>query len=268
MDGKDARERIMEAAARLLAERGAEGTSTRAVCEAAGVSQPTLYHHFGHKEGLIEAVVTEGFERALAQKKAEERESGDPVEDLRRGWDDHVAFGVAYPHLYAVMHGKQGARRIPKAAEEASSMLLSLTRRIAGAGRLRMEPELAAQVVWSTVYGVTSMLSSRPDFGRFSALNAVVREAVISAVTLPEREDDAGGATEGREVAGIEALRLLGVLEADETADDEAAGGSGDPLRGFSGAEKELLKEWLGRLAANADRAGAQREQTEKEEER
>lgn len=142
-------------------------------------------------------------------------------------------------------------------------MLLSLTRRIARAGRLGMEPELAAQVVWSTVFGVTSMLSSRPDFGRFGALNAVVREAVISAITLPGREDDAVGAAEGREVAGFGALRLLGVLEA-----DEAGGGSEDPLRGFSGAEASLLKEWLGRLAADADRTGAIREQTDEEEQR
>jgi AcrR family transcriptional regulator len=87
--------KLMKAATKLLAERGAEGTSTRAICEAAGVTQPTLYHHFGDKGGLIEAVVTEGFERALAGKKAKERETDDPVDDLRRGWDDHVSFGVA-----------------------------------------------------------------------------------------------------------------------------------------------------------------------------
>jgi AcrR family transcriptional regulator len=39
----------MKAATKLLAERGPEGTSTRAICEAAGVTQPTLYHHFGDK---------------------------------------------------------------------------------------------------------------------------------------------------------------------------------------------------------------------------
>jgi len=38
MDAKDARERLIEAAAKLLAERGAEETSTRAICEAAGVT--------------------------------------------------------------------------------------------------------------------------------------------------------------------------------------------------------------------------------------
>ena len=237
----------MEAATRLLAERGAQETSTRAICEAAGVTQPTLYHHFGDKEGLIEAVVTEGFERALARKKTGERETDDPIEDLRRGWDDHVAFGMENPHLYAVMHGKLGSGRLPRAAEEASSMLRSLTRRIARAGRLRVEPELAAQAVWAAVYGVTSMLSSQPDFGWHGALSATVREATIAAIVLPEQEDGSGGPVEVAELAKVAALRLLGLLEAGD-------GGSDDLLRGFSEAEAALLKEWLGRLAQGTAR--------------
>ena len=247
MDAKDARARIMEAATRLLAERGAQETSTRAICEAAGVTQPTLYHHFGDKEGLIEAVVTEGFERALARKKAEERETGDPIEDLRRGWDDHVAFGVENPYLYAVMHGKLGAGRLPRAAEEAGSMLRSLTRGIARAGQLRVEPELAAQAIWAAVYGVTSMLSSQPDFGWHVALSVTMREAVISAIALPEREDRSGGQVAGPEKASTEALRLLGLLET-----DDGEGGSEEVLRTFSEAEAALLKEWLGRLSRAA----------------
>jgi AcrR family transcriptional regulator len=194
--------KLMKAATKLLAERGPEGTSTRAICEAAGVTQPTLYHHFGDKGGLIEAVVTEGFERALAGKKAKERETDDPVDDLRRGWDDHVSFGVANPHFYAVMHGRPGLGRLPKAAEEAGSMLRSLTKRIARTGRLRVEQELAAQAVWAAVYGVTSMLSSMPDFGWHEALNVTVREGR----DLRHRSPRAGGQSGGcsRELRGGE----------------------------------------------------------------
>lgn len=267
MDAKDARERLIEATTRLLATRGAEETSTRAICEAAGVTQPTLYHHFGDKKGLIEAVVTEGFERALARKRASERETDDPVEDLRRGWDEHVSFGVENPHLYAVMHGRPGANRgegrLPKAAEGASSMLLSLTRRIARAGRLGVEPELAAQAVWSAVYGVTSMLSSRPSFGWHGALSVTVREAVISAITVPEREDCSSDPVAIPKIASAEALRLLGCLE---TQDGE--GNSEELLRGFSAAEAALLKEWLGRIVRGTARTpGFRQEETHEDEE-
>ena len=49
--------RILEAAAELIAESPDADISTREVCEAAGVSAPSIYHYFGDKEGLLAAVV-------------------------------------------------------------------------------------------------------------------------------------------------------------------------------------------------------------------
>jgi AcrR family transcriptional regulator len=48
---------IARSAARLFATRGYDATSVRDVTEASGVTQPTLYYHFGNKEGLGRAVV-------------------------------------------------------------------------------------------------------------------------------------------------------------------------------------------------------------------
>ncbi len=65
--------------------------ATRAVCEAAGVTQPVLYRLFGDKRGLLDALADAGLER-YTQRKAELEVSDDPSVDLRRGWDDHLAF--------------------------------------------------------------------------------------------------------------------------------------------------------------------------------
>jgi hypothetical protein len=153
------------------------------------------------------------------------------------------------------MHGRPGSGRredgLPKAAEEASSMLLSLTRRIARAGKLKVEPDLAAQVVWAAVYGVTSMLSSRPGLGWHDLLGSTVREAVVSAITVPGREDrPSGTSTIPEELAGAGALRLLGLLE-----NQDGEGGSEEVFRAFPVAEAALLKEWLGRIARGMVRA-------------
>jgi AcrR family transcriptional regulator len=51
-----ARAALREAALRLFAERGYAGTSVRDVAAAAGVSPALLFHHYGSKEGLREAV--------------------------------------------------------------------------------------------------------------------------------------------------------------------------------------------------------------------
>ncbi len=50
-------ERLLAAAARLFADQGYAGAGTRELCAAAGVTQPTLYYHFGNKEGLCRALL-------------------------------------------------------------------------------------------------------------------------------------------------------------------------------------------------------------------
>jgi TetR/AcrR family transcriptional regulator, transcriptional repressor for nem operon len=51
------RERIVRAAAALIGEHGASGTSLDQVRAASGASQSQLYHYFGDKHGLVRAVV-------------------------------------------------------------------------------------------------------------------------------------------------------------------------------------------------------------------
>jgi AcrR family transcriptional regulator len=53
------RVRILEAAVRVLAERGAEGTSIDAVACAAGVGKGTVFRRFGDRSGLFQALMDE-----------------------------------------------------------------------------------------------------------------------------------------------------------------------------------------------------------------
>jgi AcrR family transcriptional regulator len=53
------RVRILEAAVRVLAERGAAGTSIDAVACAAGVGKGTVFRRFGDRAGLFEALMDE-----------------------------------------------------------------------------------------------------------------------------------------------------------------------------------------------------------------
>jgi AcrR family transcriptional regulator len=53
------RVRILEAARRVLAERGAEGTSIDAVANEAGVGKGTVFRRFGDRSGLFQALADE-----------------------------------------------------------------------------------------------------------------------------------------------------------------------------------------------------------------
>lgn len=56
-------ERILSTALDLFAVRGYDATSVREICEAAGITKPTLYHFFGSKDGVLQALVQGGFEQ-------------------------------------------------------------------------------------------------------------------------------------------------------------------------------------------------------------
>lgn len=58
---RGARKRLLREGLRLFLRQGFAAVSTRQICVAAGVTQPSLYHHFGSKEGLYLAVVEEWF---------------------------------------------------------------------------------------------------------------------------------------------------------------------------------------------------------------
>lgn len=224
MNDTGTRDRILQAAARLLAESGGTPVSTRAVCAAAGVGAPTLYHHFGDKDGLLDAVVTYGFERYLAKKRARPS-TGDPVEDLRLGWDAHVEFGLGQPAFYALMYG--GGRPASAASEEGHRILLGMTEEVARAGRLRVPVKTAARMIHAASVGVTlSLIASGGDDPEVSVRT---REAVLAAVTTDKVEDHPSSVS-------AMAITLTSALE-------------GRTPRTLSAAEATLLREWLTRVA-------------------
>ena len=53
----NARERLLETATKLFAEKGYAGTYVREIVEKAGVSKPVLYYYFKSKEGLFYAIL-------------------------------------------------------------------------------------------------------------------------------------------------------------------------------------------------------------------
>lgn len=216
----------MRAASGLLAEGGRQAVSTRAVAAAAGVQAPTIYRQFGDMQGLLDEVAGFGFAEYLRDKRTRER-TEDPVEDLRRGWDLHVGFGLANPAFYKLMYGDPRPETKPAAPLEAEEILRELVRRIAEAGRLRVGVERAAQMLHAAGSGVTLTLIGVEPEDRDPALSDMAREAVIAAIIT----DGPAPATPGPVSA---AIALRAVLPQTSALSDH---------------ERALLQEWLDRVA-------------------
>lgn len=230
------RERIVVAAAELLAEGGREAVSTRVVSAAAGVQAPTIYRLFGDKQGLLDAVAAHGIAEYLHGKTAREQDP-DPVEDLRRGWGLHVGFGLAHPALYALAFGEPRPGAEPPAERQSAAVLGAMIRRIAEAGRLRVSEERAAHLVHATGRGITLTLIGMAPERRDPALSEFARESVIATI-----------ATDGlaRATAGAGPVPTAVTLRAHLSE-----------LAVLTEAERGLLREWLDRVAAEERAAPA-----------
>lgn len=217
---------ILEVAADLVERDGVQAVSTRSVAAAAGIRAASLYQYFGDKDGLLAALAVHAFERYLDSKQAMPV-THDPVTDICRGWDAHVDFGLRHPAFYLLMFGSDRPGRLPPATEEATRQLSGFLDRVAAAGRLRLPPVLAAQLMMAAVTGATFTLIALPTEKRDTAVSTSLRNAVVSAlVTDPPPNAGAGLAS-----------RALG-LDAALTASEEDS----LPLRE---AELALLRDWL-----------------------
>ncbi|TAF10239.1 MAG: TetR/AcrR family transcriptional regulator [Nostocales cyanobacterium] len=70
------RDRILQAAQRLFASQGFDGTTTRDLAQAAGVAEGTLFRHFANKKAILVEVATSGWVDILTDLLTELSEMG------------------------------------------------------------------------------------------------------------------------------------------------------------------------------------------------
>lgn len=202
--------------------------ATRAVCEAAGVTQPVLYRIFGDKRGLLDALADAGLER-YAARKAELEVTDDPAEDLRRGWDDHLSFAEEHAALYQLMFAPR-----PWASSRARDGVIALLRRTlsrcAAAGVLRVEIDVAQAMLLAANVGLALNRMADPVSYAAAGVSDALRDAVMGSVL----NDD--GSQQGQGDAGAAARRQI------------RAQLRLDPPSALLPEETALMTLWLNRL--------------------
>jgi AcrR family transcriptional regulator len=228
-DDTSLRTRLLRAAETQLTASADGDIATRAVCEAVGVTQPVLYRVFGDKQGLLDALVDDGFDRYVERKRAL-RETADPVADLHAGWAHHMDFALTSPALYRLMFAPRPAA-LSTARQQIFDLLLATLVRCAAAGRLTTTPDAAAQTILSANVGVALNIINQPETYADPALHHRMRDAVFGALLTggPEPERPPAIADTARQLRAQIALAPPDRLIAEE---------------------RELLKIWLDRLAA------------------
>jgi AcrR family transcriptional regulator len=81
--GVKSRELVLDAAERVMAQHGFDGTSVARVVEEAGIPISSVYHYFGSKDGILLAVMERGAERFFAELPRPSRRFGRPAQHLQ-----------------------------------------------------------------------------------------------------------------------------------------------------------------------------------------
>lgn len=87
--GERTRQAVLDAAEAAFRAHGFQGATTAAIARDAGVSEGSVFAHFGSKSGLLLALMERTYNRAFARLDDDARGATDPADRLRRltrGW--------------------------------------------------------------------------------------------------------------------------------------------------------------------------------------
>jgi AcrR family transcriptional regulator len=148
---KEAHDKVLKTALRLIAERGVESTTMDAIASESGVSKATIYKHWPNKDALVvDAVRTESLHApefnsgnvrndllALLTYLA----SNTKTDELARVWPKVMSYSAANPPFARVLQEQLFTPRRDR--------LLRMIKMAVDAGALKagIEPELAADLL-------------------------------------------------------------------------------------------------------------------------
>jgi hypothetical protein len=194
-------------------------------------------------QGLFEAVARDTL-ATYAREKASRSLTNDPVEDLRRAWDLHIGFSLAHPDVFALLYSGPSVAAFRPVIDEGVALLRGLVARIAEAGRLRVDVDHATDVIHAAGTGLSITLAATPPEERDPRLSETMREAILTAITVPDSAqvpDETPGTAPAAERVAVHAVALKALLT--------------DVPNALSPAERQLLGDWLDRLATSRNQA-------------
>ena len=184
---EEARRTILDATETLLIESGGFDFSIRSLSKRCGYSAPTVYHYFGDKDGLIDALLEE---RVAVLADAIERVpvTRDPVADLGAVLKVFVAFGSAHPTFDRLMWtaSTKGKTRTTPAMERLSARVRPPLEQLERSGRLAgADVETAGQLIWALLHGLSALRVIEPGHPWAPNLGERAVDTLLHGMTCP-----------------------------------------------------------------------------------
>jgi AcrR family transcriptional regulator len=187
----EARRAILDATEALLIESGGFDFSIRSLGRRCGYSAPTVYHYFGDKDGLIDALLEERIAR-LADAIERVPSTADALVDLRAVLLVFVAFGAENPTFNRLMWtvSSKGESRMTPAMERLRARVRPPLVELAESGRFgSADAESAGQMIWALLHGLSALQVIEPDHPWTPNLGERALETLLRGMTQPDSEE-------------------------------------------------------------------------------
>jgi len=152
------RQALLDAAECLLADKGLDEVSTRAVAKAVGVSHNAPYRHFPNRDALLAGLAQQGFERLIAAFQSALVGISDPKSRLMAVSHAYMAFAAQHRSIYLLMFSQVMNRLafpgLDAAAQGALKCVCEIVEEIRGAE----DAELHAKGAWAMVHGIAILM--------------------------------------------------------------------------------------------------------------
>ncbi|MDH2904139.1 MAG: TetR/AcrR family transcriptional regulator [Actinomycetota bacterium] len=151
---------VLRAALALISEQGPEGLTVRALARRADVAPMSIYNHFGGKNGVLDAIIVDGFSLLAAMA---DTSAPDPRDNLVVGSGAYRDFALAYRAHYTVMFLHQFVGYSPSAdtmyvAAKGFEILAGQVQRCVDAGMFAGRSNVdTAQQIWAAVHGYVAL---------------------------------------------------------------------------------------------------------------
>lgn len=171
-EGHSRRAEMLAAAERIFVELGYEGATIRKIADEVGLSSTALYMHFADKGEILHEICREAFERLIVVNHRIMAEPGTADQRLRQMLDSYIEFGFDNPNAYRLVYltrpteAREGAQTVAQQlGAELFGSLQSQIAQIEAEGRLvNGDVRVTAQLFWSGVHGVVSLVITKPYF--------------------------------------------------------------------------------------------------------
>ncbi len=153
---------LLDAAGQILADEGAAGLTVRRLANAVGGSTMAVYTAFGGKEGLVDALWLEGFER-LGEALCSAPRHREPLHRLALLAATYRTAALDSPEWYGVAYGRALPTGAPPNAQKirattAYKTVLDAVEACVDAGELgSAESTLVCDVLWAAMHGHVSL---------------------------------------------------------------------------------------------------------------